>query len=124
MTEDNKPSRKRIAFFSTIAPGDTARIETMIGYARVAASMDYEVLIFYALDSALVAKRQILEKMDTKIRSGIKEGITEGIKMQICSASAQTFGIEESDIIEGSEIAGIASFYFYAENADIVLSWS
>ncbi len=124
LTEHNEDQKKKIAFFSTIAPGDTARIETMLGYARAAAAMDYEILIFYALDSALVAKRQIFEKMDFKIRNGINDCLADGVMMHVCSASAQTFGIAESDVIEGAEIGGIASFYLYAENADIVLSWS
>ena len=117
--KDNK-----IAFFSTISPGDTARIDTMIGYAMAGIAMDYEVVIFLALDSALVAKKMIFEKFDVKIKDRIKNSIKEGVKVGICSASAKTFGIEETDLIEGTEIEGIATFYQYAQNAKIVLSWS
>ncbi len=114
----------KIAFFSTISPGDTARIDTMLGYALAGIAMGYEVVIFLALDSALVAKKVIFEKLDTKIKDRIENSINEGIKIGVCSASAKTFGIEVSDLIKGTEIEGIATFFSYAQDAKIVLSWS
>ncbi|MCL5782646.1 MAG: DsrE family protein [Candidatus Thermoplasmatota archaeon] len=124
MGNEEKDKVKRIAFLVTIAPGDTARLETMLGYALAAAAIGYEMMMFFALDSALVAKQQVFDKMEPKVRERIRESIKEGIEMNICSASAQTFGIKESDLIEGAKIGGIASFYFYAEDADIVLTWN
>ncbi|MDG6988659.1 MAG: DsrE family protein [Nitrososphaerota archaeon] len=107
-----------------MAPADTPRLETMLGYATAAAAMEYETLIFFALDSALVAKKQIFEKMDQKVKDRIRESVSLGIKLDVCSASANTFGIKSEDLIEGVQISGIASFYSYAQDADIVLSWS
>ena len=124
MANETKDKAKRIAFLVTVAPGDTARLETMLGYALAAAAMGYEMMMFFALDSALVAKQQIFNKMEPKVRERIQESIKEGIDVNVCSASAQTFGIKETDLIEGAKIGGIASFYYYAEDADIVLTWS
>ncbi len=115
---------RKIAFLATMAPADTPRLETMLGYALAAAAMDYEMLIFFALDSALVAKKQIFEKMDTKVKDRLREAVNLGVKLDVCSASAQTFGIKSEDLIPGTQIGGIASFYAYAQDADIVLTWS
>ena len=119
--EENK---KKIAFFCTISPGDTARLDTMLGYAAAGIAMNYEIKIFLALDSALVVKKMIFEKLDLKIKGRITDSIKEGADIGVCSASAKTFGIGETDLIEGVKIEGIAAFYYYAENADIVLSWN
>ncbi len=115
---------KKIAFFATMAPGDTPRLETMLGYALVAAAMKYEMKIFFALDSALVTKSQIFDKLEAKVRDRIRECVKEGVQVEVCSASAKTFNIRPEDLIDGATIKGIASFYDYAENADITLSWS
>ena len=40
MANETKDKAKRIAFLVTVAPGDTARLETMLGYALAAAAMD------------------------------------------------------------------------------------
>lgn len=115
---------KRVAFFSTTSPGDTPRIDTMLGYALAAAAMGYETKIFFALDSALVTKKQVFEKLDEKLRSRLEECAKAGVQLDICQASAQTFNIKKEDLIEGAKIKGVATFFDYAETADINLSWS
>jgi len=50
--------------------------------------------------------------------------LSYSIFLRICSAAAQTFGIDNKNIVPGFEIVGIAFFYAYAENANIVLTWS
>ena len=122
--DQGEKSRTRVAFFSTIATGDTPRLDTMLGYTLAAVAMEYEIMIFFALDCALVAKKQVFDKLDGKIRDRLVSAAREGVKFAVCSASAQTFGIKETDLIDRVSIEGIASFYVFAENADIVLSWS
>ncbi len=123
MPED--PGRpKRVAFFSTTTPGDTARIDTMLGYALAAAAMGYETKIFFALDSALVTKNQVYQKLEEKLRNRLAECPKSGVALEVCSASAQTFNIKKEDLIPGVQIKGVAQFFDYAETADISLSWS
>ena len=115
---------KRVAFMSTVAVGDTPRLDTMFGYALVARAMRYEMKIFLALDSALVTKRQVFEKLDAKLRDRITQCLAAGVQLDVCQASAQTFSIRTEDLIPGVNISGIASFLAYAEDAAINLSWS
>ncbi|MEM3205388.1 MAG: DsrE family protein, partial [Thermoplasmatales archaeon] len=124
MSNQESSKRKKIAFFSMVPPSDNARIETMLGYANAAAAMDYETLIFFYLDGVLIGKQQVFEKLDQKIKSRVREAIDNGVMLRICSLAAQTFGIDRSNLVSGFEIVGIAYFFAYAEDADILLSWS
>ena len=96
----------------------------MFGYALVARAMQYETKVFLALDSALVAKRPIFEKLDAKLRDRITECVAAGVQLDVCQASAQTFNIRAEDLIPGVKFSGIAAFLAYAEDAAINLSWS
>ena len=113
-----------MAFLVTVPPGDAPRLETMLGYGLAAAAMEYELLIFFALDSALVAKKQVFEKLDAKVKDRIRQASELGVTLNVCSASANTFGIKAEDLIPGTQIGGIAAFFAYAHDADIVLTWS
>jgi len=124
MAASTEPPPKKVAFLSTVAPGDTPRLETMFGYALVAQAMGYRTKVFLALDSALVVKKPIFEKLDTKLRERITECIEAGVELDVCEASAQTFNIRTEDLIPGAKPGGIASFLVYAEEADVQFSWS
>ncbi len=75
--------------FVTTPPADQARLETMLGYALAAASMGYEVLIFFTLDGALVIKKQIFEKLDKKIKDRVNELMKMGAKFTVCSSACR-----------------------------------
>jgi predicted peroxiredoxin len=124
MASSSDPPAKRAAFLSTVAVGDAPRLDTMFGYALVARAMRYEMKILLALDSALVAKRQVFERLDTKLRDRITQCLAAGVQLEVCQASAQTFNIRPEDLIPGVKITGIATFFAYAEDAVINFSWS
>ena len=46
-----------------------------------------------------------------------------GCKMWLCSSAAATFNMKEDEVVDGVKIMGIASFYDYATDAKIVLTW-
>ncbi|MGC8645148.1 MAG: DsrE family protein [Thermoplasmata archaeon] len=124
MTSKEASKGKRVVFFSMIPPSDNARLETMLGYANAAALMDYETLIYFFLDGALIGKQTVFDRLDQKIRDRVKEALDNGVLLKICSSAAQTFGIDKKNLVQGFEIVGIAYFYAYAESASIVLTWS
>ena len=124
MTPEAETPQKRVAFFATTSPGDTPRIDTMLGYALAAEATGYETKIFFALDCALVTKNQVFQKLEPKLQERLRECVKVGVQLDVCSASAQTFNIKKEDLIEGAKIKGIASFFDFAEGADITLSWS
>jgi predicted peroxiredoxin len=124
MGEPVAVSPRKVAFLSTVAPGDTPRLETMLGYALVARSLDYETKIFFALDSGLVMKRAVFEKLGTKVRDQLRQCVEMGVQMEVCQASARTFNIRPEELIPGVQLGGIANFLLFAEQADVNFSWS
>lgn len=113
----------KVAFLATMPPADSPRISTMLGYALAAASMGFEVLIFWTLDGAHVVKKKVFEKLDKQIQERFRQCLDMGCKMWLCSSAAATFSIKEEDVVEGVKIMGIASFYEYASEAKITLTW-
>jgi len=124
MANSSAAPTKKVAFLSTVSPGDTPRLDTLLGFALVARSMEYETKIFFALDSALVLKQQVYEKLDGKLRDRIADCLNQGVQLDVCAASARTFNIRKEDLIPGVELSGIANFLLFAEQADIQFSWA
>ncbi|MFN7105405.1 MAG: DsrE family protein [Pyrobaculum sp.] len=104
-------------------PADSPRISTMLGYALAAAAMGMEVLIFWTLDGAHTVKKKVFEKLDPQIRERFKQCLDMGCKMWLCSSAAATFNIKEDEVVEGVKIMGIASFYEFAGESKITLTW-
>jgi len=115
---------KKVAFLSMVSPGDTPRLETLLAYSLMARHMDYETKIFFALDSGLVLKRPIHEKLDAKLKARLQECVEAGVQLEVCSESSRKFNIPPEDLIPGVVIRGIVSFFVFAEQADINFSWS
>ena len=113
----------KVAFLATMSPADTPRLSTMLGYALAAVSMGFDVLIFWTLDGAHVVKKKVFEKLDKQIQERFKQCLEMGCKMWLCSSAAATFNIKEDEVVDGVKIMGIASFYEYAADAKIVLTW-
>ena len=124
MPSNGEPSAKRVVFFVTTSPGDTPRIDTMLGYALAAAAKGYEMKVWLALDSALITKNQVYQKLEPKLQERLKECAKNGVQLDVCQASAQAYNIKREDLIPGAQIKGIGSFYDFAETADVHMSWS
>ena len=113
----------KAAFFVTTAPGDEPRIQTMLGYALAAKAMDYDTLVFLALDGGMLTKKKVLDNLEPQTRGRFLESLGMGVKIWVCSAAVATYGIKKEDMIEGVEVKGIASFFQFAAESDISLSW-
>lgn len=94
----------------------------MFDFAMAAVAMDYETLVFLTLDGGLLVRRRIIENLGSDTRAKIMEAMKQGVKLVVCSAAVQTYGIKKEEIFEGIDIWGIASFYEFAKDS-IVLSW-
>jgi predicted peroxiredoxin len=114
----------KAAFFVTTPAADEPRVQTLFGYAMAAAAMDYDTLIFLALDGAMLTKRKVVDNLTVNTRDRVLEAMRNGVQVAVCSQAAQTYGIKKEDMLDGVKIWGIASFLDFASNADIMLSWS
>ena len=113
----------KAAFFVTTTPGDEPRIQTMLGYAQAAKAMDYDTLIFLALDGGMLTKKKVVDNLQPLTRERILGSLKLGIKIWVCSAAAATYGIKKEDMVEGIEVKGIASFFQFASESEVSLSW-
>ena len=112
----------KAAFFVTTTPGDEPRIQTMLGYAQAAKAMDYDTLIFLALDGGMLTKKKVVDNLQPETRNRIFSSLKYGIKIWVCSAAVATYGIKKEEMVEGIEVKGIASFFQFASESDGPLS--
>jgi len=118
---DNDKIEPKVAILATMTPADLPRVGMMLDYASAACAMGYQVLIFLALDSVLLVKKEVFEKLDNNIKRKFINAAEMGVKFVACSAAAQGFSVKEfarHDI----EIWGVASFFDYASDSKITLS--
>ncbi|MCL4343373.1 MAG: DsrE family protein [Nitrososphaerota archaeon] len=111
----------RLAVLATVPPADTARMGMLLDYVSAACAMDYDVLVFLALDSVLLVKKQVFEKLDDSIKQKFKRAVELGVKFVACSSAVQGFGVKEF-INDGVEVWGVASFFDFASNSKLTLS--
>ncbi|MEM0123534.1 MAG: DsrE family protein [Conexivisphaerales archaeon] len=114
----NKP---KFAVLATVSPVDTARMGMLLDYASVASAVGYDALVFLALDSVLLVKKQVFEKLDNSIKEKFKNATELGVKFVACSSAVQGFSVREF-INDRVEIWGAASFFEYASNSKLTLS--
>lgn len=115
---NNKP---RLAVLATVMPADTARMGMLLDYASAACAMDYDVLVFLALDGVMLVKKQVFEKLDSSIKEKYKKAFELGVKFVACSAAVQGFGVKEF-VDDKVEVWGVASFFEFASSAKLTLS--
>lgn len=110
-----------VAILATMSPAETARVNMMFDYAAAAAAMDLGVLIFLSLDSVLIMKRGVYEKLSVSTRDKIGKALSLGVKVVACSSAKDGFGVEEFGI-GGIEVWGVGSFFQYAMSAKTTLT--
>ena len=93
-----------------------------------AQAMDMELTMFFTLSGLNIIRKGGAEKIDLP---GAPKTLPEfldiardcGAKLIACSAAFDIVGIDESDLIEGVECGGVATFVMAAEESDIVLTF-
>ena len=84
-----------------------------------------EVSIFFDLDGARVLDKRYLKKMErtteSKLSSLINSALHSGIKLYGCQMNVLI--ADGLELIDGAELAGVATFLDLAYQADAVLSY-
>ena len=110
-----------VAILATMSPAETARVDMMFDYAAVAAAMGSGVLIFLALDSVLIFKKGVFEKLSPATKEKIGKALSLGVKLAACSAAKAGFGVEEFGM-GGIEVRGAGFFFDFAASAKATLT--
>ena len=98
----------------------------MLGTGALATDM--ELTMFFTLAGLNIIRKGGAEKI---VLPGAPKTIPEfldivrdgGANLIACSAAFEIAGITESDLIEGVECGGVASFVMAAEESDVVLTF-
>ena len=112
---------ENIAILATMAPAETARVDMMFDYASTASAMGMGVLVFLSLDSVLIFKSGVYEKLASTTRDKIEKALALGVKVVACAAAKDGFGVKDFGI-EGIEVWGAGSFFNYAASARATLT--
>ncbi|WP_243665925.1 DsrE family protein [Vulcanisaeta sp. JCM 16159] len=77
----------RIIFFTTMPPSEEDRIQAVLRLALIASSLGYDVFIYLALHSILIAKRGVFEKLSETTRNMVREAIKNNVKVMACKVA-------------------------------------
>ena len=95
----------RVAILATMSPAETARVDMMFDYASAAAAMGLGVLVFLSLDSVLIFKRGVYERLGISTMERIAKATSLGVKVVACSPAKEGFGVGEFGV-DGDEVWG------------------
>ena len=112
-----------IAFLVLSGPYTFQGTHTLIQLANAALDKGYDIAgVFFFVDGVNNVNKNIkVEDGMVDIPAELKALHGKGVKISICSACAEYRGITEQDIIDGTELAGLATFSEYYEAADKVV---
>ncbi len=91
-------------------------------------AMDMEITMFFTLDGLNIIRKGGAEKIKLDgapktMPEFLQTMLDTGARMIACSAAFPMVGINETDLIDGVECGGVATFVSDAEEADVVLTF-
>ncbi len=117
---------KMVVFCGSDAP-ENAFPPFMLGSGALASDM--ELVMFFTMRGLNIIKKGGAEQITLPgapmtLPEFIEKVKEMGARLIACSAAFPIVGIQESDLIDGVEIGGVATFVSEAQEADIVLTFS
>jgi len=118
----------RIVIMMTSGPDTPRRCATPFFMATLAATMDYDVTMFFTIDGTLLLKKgmaaTIFPKVGGKsVESYLNDALEAGVKFTVCSASTELHGLKPEDLIDGIKMVGGATFWQMTDGAKTVVSF-
>ena len=128
-TED--PDIKKILYVQTHGEKDPERTATPFFLATAGAAMDNEVCIYFTMNGPQCLAKGNGDKIIIPRKGGngkelnffIDQAIDLGVRLLVCQPSLDLHGYVLSDLIDGVEMIGGASFNDMAVRADAVISF-
>ncbi len=98
----------------------------MIAAGALASDMD--VMIFFSMSGLNIIKKGgaeeiVLPNAPMTLTDLINTTKEQGIRLVACSTACPIMGLEKEDLLDGVEMAGIATFINEAKDSDIVLTF-
>jgi predicted peroxiredoxin len=118
----------RVLIVMTSGPDTPRRCATPFFMATLAASMEYDVTMFFTIDGALLLKKGLAKTIYPKkggksVDEFLQEAVEAGVKLTACTASLELHDLKPEDLIDGVKMVGGASLWQMAEGMKTVLSF-
>ena len=110
-----------MAILSTFSPADAGRLGMLLAYAITVCEMNFEVVVFLALDSVLLVKRDVFQKLEDSVKEEFIKARKMGVKFIACALAVQKFKVKEF-IDDKIEVWEISTFFDFASKSKLTLS--
>lgn len=106
--------RDKVLVVQSNGIGNAERAYATFIFSKAAISMGKEVTIFLLMDGASIARKGNAETVKhpafDRMDKLMAEVIEKGAKVYVCELSAEFRGIKSKDLVEGTKIAGAATY--------------
>jgi len=118
----------RIVIMMTSGPETPRRCATPFFMATLAATMDYDVTMFFTIDGSLLLKKAVAATIFPReggkpVESYLRDALEAGVKFTCCSASLELHGLKPEDLIDEVKMVGGATFWQMTDGAKTVASF-
>jgi hypothetical protein len=120
-------AERKLLIIVTCGPDSPRRCVTPFQVAAIGAIMEWDVAMYFTIGGARVLKRGVAETVHREhegktVGAWLHEALDLGVKMYVCTDSMEQNDVAPEDLLEGVELAGIATMLAMAEEATIVLT--
>jgi predicted peroxiredoxin len=118
----------QVMIVMTSGPDTPHRCATPFFFATLAASMDYDVTMFFTIDGTLLLKKGVADTVYPKpgakpVGDFLRDALDAGVKMLACTASTELNDIALEDLIPEVKMVGGATMWQLAEECKTVLTF-
>jgi len=112
--ESVSAKRDKVLVVQTNGTGNAERAYATFIFSKAALSMGKEVTIFLLMDGVSIARKGNAEKVKhpafDRLDKLMGPIIEAGAKVYVCELSAEFRGIKQEDLVEGTKLAGAATY--------------
>ena len=102
---------ERYLLIITHAKDDEDRANAALGFAAALVSEGHEVTVFFLFDGANLARQGVVETIAGRNYAPVRDLLPilreAQVRFMVCGACAKTYGITETDLIDGCAIVHI-----------------
>ena len=120
-------AERKLLIVVTSGPEAPRRCVTPLQVAAIGALMEWDVSMYFTIGGARLLKKGVAETVQREVGGKsvgdwIHDAVDLGVKMYVCTDSMELNDVRREDLLDGVELAGIATMLTMADEARIVLT--
>jgi hypothetical protein len=120
-------AERKLLIVVTSGPEAPRRCVTPFQVAAIGALMEWDVSMYFTIGGARLLKKGVAETVQREVGGKsvgdwIHDAVDLGVKMYVCTDSMELNDVRREDLLDGVELAGIATMLTMADEARIVLT--